>query len=67
MTMNVVRLFTYWDVDQAQTVIDFLDQLRDTLIDHYGEPIAQQRRAEQQLAKQQVDFIDDGLFDDDPF
>ena len=39
MTMNVTRLTTYWSIDEAATVIEFLDILRDALWETYGEHI----------------------------
>ncbi len=31
MTMQVTRLTTYWSIDEAATVIEILDSLRDAL------------------------------------
>ena len=44
MTMNTTHLTTYWTVDEAATVIDFLDTLRDALWETYGEQITQMHR-----------------------
>ena len=44
MTMNVTRLRTYWTLDEAATVIDFLDILRDALWETYGEQITRMHR-----------------------
>ncbi len=41
MTMKVTRLTTYWTVDEAATVIDGLDRLRDALWETYGNQITQ--------------------------
>lgn len=41
MTMNITRLTTYWTTDEAATVIDFLDNLRDILWETYGKQIIQ--------------------------
>jgi hypothetical protein len=41
MTMNVTRLTTYWRIDEAATIIDFLDTLREALWETYGEQITQ--------------------------
>lgn len=57
--MDIIKLFTYWDADQAQTVLEFIDQLRDVIIEHYAGDIAQLNRTHQPVVKQQVDFIDD--------
>ena len=44
MTMKITRLTTYWSVDEADTVVAFLDELRDTLWQCYGEQITEMRR-----------------------
>ena len=44
MTMNSTRLTTYWSIDDAATVIDFLDLLRDALWETYGNQITQMYR-----------------------
>ncbi len=44
MTMNTTRLTTYWTIDDAATVIDFLDSLRDALWETYGEQITGMHR-----------------------
>ena len=44
MTMNSTRLTTYWSSDDAATVIDFLDLLRDALWETYGNQITQMYR-----------------------
>jgi hypothetical protein len=44
MTMKVTRLTTYWTIDDAATVIDFLDLLRDALWETYGNQITQMYR-----------------------
>ncbi len=44
MTMNTTRLTTYWTIDDAATVIDFLDTLRDALWETYGEQITRMYR-----------------------
>jgi len=42
--MNSTRLTTYWTIDDAATVIDFLDLLRDALWETYGDQITQMYR-----------------------
>ena len=39
MSLSITRLPTHWDVDEAYTVIAFLDLLRDQLWETYGEEI----------------------------
>lgn len=44
MTMKITRLTTYWTTDEADTVVAFLDELRDTLWECYGDQITEMRR-----------------------
>ena len=44
MTMNSILLTTYWTIDDAATVIDFLDVLRDALWETYEDQITQMYR-----------------------
>ena len=44
MSMNITRLTTYWTVDEADTVIALLDDLRDCLWETYGDQIIELRR-----------------------
>ena len=44
MTMRITRLTTYWNAEQAETVITFLDELKDLLWEVYGEEITDMRR-----------------------
>lgn len=44
MSMNITRLTTYWTVDEADTVINLLDDLRDSLWETYGDQIIEIRR-----------------------
>ncbi len=39
MSMKVMKLPAYWDAADAQLVISFLDDLRDLLVDTYGDEI----------------------------
>ena len=43
MSMKVTKLYTHWSAEEADTVIDFLDTLRDELLEHYGDSIIQMR------------------------
>ena len=44
MPMKITRLTTHWTADEADTVLAFLDELRDTLWECYGEQIIAMRR-----------------------
>ena len=48
MTMRLTQLTTYWNADDANTVIDFLDELRDVLWASYGDEIIEMRQAASQ-------------------
>ena len=39
MSMKILKLPVYWDAADAQLVISFLDDLRDLLVDTYGDEI----------------------------
>ena len=39
MPMKIMKLPAYWDAADAQLVIGFLDDLRDLLVDTYGDEI----------------------------
>jgi len=45
MSMNITRLTTYWTVDEADTAIALLDDLRDCLWVTYGDQIIELRRS----------------------
>ena len=64
MTMKINRLTTYWTADEADTVVAFLDELRDTLWACYGEQITEMRR--NTLTRTEPDTSQaEWLFDDD--
>ena len=67
MTMKVTRLTTYWDAEEALTVISFLDELRDLLWDTYGDHIVQhqQEAAARRLSNEEQ--LDLNLDDPIPF
>jgi len=39
MPMKIARLTTHWDADQAHTILEFLDELRDQICEIYGDEI----------------------------
>ena len=39
MSMKIMKLPAYWNAADAQLVISFLDDLRDLLVDTYGDDI----------------------------
>jgi hypothetical protein len=44
MSMKVIKLTVYWDAADAQLVISFIDELRDLLVDTYGDEIVEMHR-----------------------
>ena len=67
MTMNVTRLTTYWSIDEAATVIEFLDILRDALWETYGEQITDMHREAYDNRFQDINQCELGFDDDIPF
>ncbi len=63
MTMNTIRLRTYWDADDAHLVISFLDELRDLLWESYGDEIKamHQNLADAAQNDRQTDLFDDKI------
>jgi hypothetical protein len=67
MTMKVTRLTTYWTLDEAAAVIDFLDRLRDALWETYGEQITRMHREDYDNRAQDINQYEIGFDDDIPF
>ncbi len=67
MTMKVTRLTTYWTADEAATVIDFLDMLRDALWETYGEQITTMHCDDDDNRTQDINQCELGFDDDIPF
>ena len=44
MSMKIMKLPAYWDAADADLVISFLDDLRDVLVDTYGDEIIDMHR-----------------------
>jgi hypothetical protein len=44
MSMKIMKLPAYWDAADADLVISFLDDLRDLLVDTYGDEIIDMHR-----------------------
>ena len=60
MSMKVVRLYLYCDTEQAMSLIEFIDQLRDAVADQYADDIQQmmQLELEEQSDQIQLPFDD---------
>jgi len=41
MSMKVLRLYTHWDAGDAYSVLAFIDELREQIINEYGKEIVQ--------------------------
>ena len=67
MTMKVTRLTTYWTLDEAATVIDSLDILREALWETYGEQITRMHREAYDNRIQDLNQCELGFDDDIPF
>jgi len=64
MSMKVTRLYTHWTPEEAHTIIEFLDRLRDQLCDIYGDQIVSLLR--EACVSQDIDERQTELeFDDD--
>ena len=44
MPMKVIKLTIHWDAADAELVIRFMDELRELLVDTYGDEIADMHR-----------------------
>lgn len=53
MSMKVIKLTVYWDAADAQLIISFIDELRELLVDTYGDEIVEMHR--QRLQKNTLD------------
>jgi hypothetical protein len=64
MSMKVTRLYTHWTPAEAQSIIEFLDLLRDQLWDIHGEQIV--GLLHEESVTQDIDELQAELeFDDD--
>jgi hypothetical protein len=63
--MKITRLTTYWDTDQVITLINMIDEIRQSLLDTYQDEIEQyrsQQRTEQQKGNDDnLDLFDDNI------
>ena len=44
MSMKVMKLTVHWDAADAQLIISFMDELRELLVDTYGDEIVDMHR-----------------------
>ncbi len=64
MTMKLTQLTTYWDASDANTVIAFLDELREVLWATYGDEIIEMRRTASESNVNEGESLD-SEFDDE--
>lgn len=65
--MDTTRLTTYWSVDEAATIITFLDILRDALWETYGEQITTMLRDDYDDRIRDTNQYESEFNDDIPF
>ena len=58
MSMKVIKLTVYWDATDAQLIIGFIDELRELLVDTYGDEIVDMHRR-----RAQNNTLDEGQTD----
>jgi hypothetical protein len=61
--MKITRLTTYWDTDQVITLINMIDDIRQSLLDTYQDEI-EQYRSQQWTEHQKGNDDNLDLFDD---
>lgn len=54
MSMKVVRLYLHCTPGEAMTILEFIDQLREGLLDQYSENIQQMMQAELEEKSNQI-------------
>lgn len=65
--MDTTRLTTYWTVDEAATIITFLDILRDALWETYGDQITKMLREDHDDRIRDTNQYEFEFNDDIPF
>lgn len=63
MSMKVVKLHLYCDTHEAMSLIDFIDQLREALIEQYADEIQQMMQQEVQQHSNQIQLPFDDPID----
>ena len=62
MTMKVLKLYLHCSTDEALTLIEFIDQIRDVVVEHYGEDIVQAAQQELEEQSEQITLpVDDPI------
>jgi len=60
MSMRTHRLTTYLQAEEACSLIEFLDQVRDMLLEAYGDDITAMLRQAHSAQQEPGDLFDDG-------
>jgi len=63
MSMKVVNLQLHCDAAQAMSLIEFIDQLRDAVVDQYADDIQQMMRLELEEQSDQIQLPFDDPID----
>jgi hypothetical protein len=58
MTMRIHKIVTHFRADEAHTLIEFMDQLREVLIDTYGDEITVMLR---EASQHECDSLDERI------
>lgn len=54
MSWKVIKLNTYWSAEEADTVLTFIDELRDQILANYEQQIIAMRVAEHDARQSQL-------------
>ena len=67
--MKTLRITTYWTVEEADTIRQFLDDFQSAIWEGYGDDIKQMYRefGDEQLAKRAKQAKQETFFDEIPF
>ena len=63
MSMKVVKLYLHCDAAEAMSLIEFIDQLRDAVIDQYADDIQQMMQLQLQEQSDQIQLPFDDPID----
>ncbi len=63
MSMKVLKLHLYCTTGEAMTLIEFIDQLRDAVVELYGEDIQQMMQEELEKKSDQINLPFDDPID----
>ncbi len=67
MTLKITRISTHWEAEDACTVIQFLDELRDQLWEVYGDQVTDMLREASESRPENTDQRELEFDDEIPF